>query len=309
MKILVTGGAGFIGSTIVDKYIDAGHRVWAFDNESSGRRSQVNPKATFVRGDVRNLGALQKLFARHKFDVVNHHAAQIDVRRSVEDPAFDAQVNIIGILNLLKLSKDNKVKKFLFSSSGGTVYGECKRAADESFPEIPLSPYGVAKLASEKYILSNAALYGQKFTIFRYANVYGPRQDPHGEAGVVAIFSRRLLSGQPITIFGDGKQSRDFVFVGDVARASLLGLTKAENQIVNIGTTQATSVNDLYRRMARIVGEIRPAKHKPARNGELRRSLLAVGKAKRVLSWAPGVTLDEGLSQTIEFFRQLDGHA
>jgi len=309
MKILVTGGAGFIGSTIVDKYIEAGHRVWAFDNESSGRRSQVNKKATFVRGDVRNLKALQTLFSRHKFDVVNHHAAQIDVRRSVEDPAFDAQVNIIGILNLLKLSKDNKVKKFLFSSSGGTVYGECPRAADESFPEIPLSPYGVAKLASEKYILSNAALYGQKFTIFRYANVYGPRQDPHGEAGVVAIFSRRLLSGDPITIFGDGKQSRDFVFVGDVARASLLGLTKAENQIVNIGTTQPTSVNDLYRRMARIVGETRPAKHKPARNGELRRSLLAVGKARRVLGWKPGVTLDEGLSQTIEFFRELDGQA
>lgn len=309
MKILVTGGAGFIGSTIVDKYIEAGHRVWAYDNESSGRRAQVNKKATFVRGDVRNLRALETLFSRHKFDVVNHHAAQIDVRRSVENPAFDAEVNIIGILNLLKLSKDNKVKKFLFSSSGGTVYGECKRAADESFPEVPLSPYGVAKLASEKYILSNGALYGQKFTIFRYANVYGPRQDPHGEAGVVAIFSRRLLAGEPITIFGDGKQSRDFVFVGDVARASLLGLTKAQNQIVNIGTTQPTSVNDLYRRMARIVGETRPAKHKPARAGELRRSLLAVGKAKRVLSWQPGVTLDEGLAQTIEFFRQMDARA
>jgi UDP-glucose 4-epimerase len=266
----------------------------------------VNPKATFVRGDVRNLKALDSLFRRVRFDVVNHHAAQIDVRRSVEDPAFDAQVNIIGILNLLKLSRDYKVKKFLFASSGGTVYGECRRAADESFPEVPLSPYGVAKLASEKYILSNAALYGLRFTIFRYANVYGPRQDPHGEAGVVAIFSRRLLGGQPITIFGDGKQTRDFVYVGDVARASLLGLSRAHNEIVNIGTARSTSVVELYQRMARIVGEKRKAAHKPARNGELRRSLLAIGKARRVLGWKPEVSIDEGLSRTIDFFRTLD---
>ena len=309
MKILVTGGAGFIGSTIVDRFVDAGHRVWAFDNLSSGNRSQVNRKATFVKGDVRNRKLLQSLFARHRFDVVNHHAAQIDVRRSVADPAFDAEVNIIGILNLLKLAKDYKAKKFQFASSGGTVYGECKRAADESFPEVPLSPYGVAKLASEKYILSNAALYNLKFTIFRYANVYGPRQDPHGEAGVVAIFSRRLLSGEPITIYGDGKQTRDFVFVGDVARANLLGLTKAQNQIVNIGTSKEISVNELYRRMARIVGETRPARHKPARAGELRRSVLNFRKATRVLGWKPGVTIDEGLTATIDFFRHLDGHA
>ena len=304
MKILVTGGAGFIGSTIVDRYVEAGHRVWVVDNESSGRRYLVNKKAAYHRIDVNDKRKLAALFKKVKFDVVNHHAAQIDVRKSVEDPAFDAKVNIIGILNVLDLCRIHKVKKILFSSSGGTVYGECRRGpADESFPEVPLSPYGVAKLASEKYIQAYASLYGLKYTIFRYANVYGPRQNPHGEAGVVAIFSMRLIKDEPIVIYGKGTQTRDFVYVGDVARANLLGLKKGDNQIINIGTRSETSVNDLYRRMARICGVTRPAPHKPPRAGELQRSVLNVNKAKRVLGWTPQTPIDAGLAATIAYFR------
>ncbi len=307
MKIIVTGGAGFIGSTIVDRYVEAGHKVWAIDNLSSGRRRLVNKKATLVKVDICDKAKLSRVFAKIKPDVVSHHAAQIDVRKSVEDPAFDAKVNIIGILNVLDLCRQNKVKKFIFSSSGGTVYGECPRPADEQAPEVPLSPYGVAKLASEKYILAYASLYGLTYTIFRYSNVYGPRQNPHGEAGVISIFSTRLLNNQPIVIFGDGKQTRDFVYVGDVARANLMALRKAHNQIINIGNCQSTSVVQLYGKMAGILGINKPAPHKPPRNGELQRSLLDIKKAARVLGWKPLTNIDQGLKETISYFRQDEG--
>lgn len=303
MKILVTGGAGFIGSNIVDTFVGMGHKVWVLDNESSGKRKQVNPKARYVRGDIGDKDKVASLFKREKFDLVDHHAAQIDVRRSVEDPGFDAKVNILGLLNILHNCKLTRVKKIVFSSSGGTVYGECNRGpADESFPEVPLSPYGVAKLASEKYILAHSALTGLKYTILRYANVYGPRQDPHGEAGVVAIFAQRLLKREPIVIFGDGKQLRDFVFVKDVARANALALTKGNNEIVNIGTKKTTSINELYSTMASIVGVKDKAGRKPARAGELFRSVLNVSKAKRVLGWAPAYSLREGLQETVNYF-------
>ncbi len=302
MKILVTGGAGFIGSTIVDEFIAKGHRVWVLDNESSGNRKQVNPKASYVRADVTDKKKLAALFKRVKFDVVDHHAAQIDVRRSVADPEFDARVNILGLLNVLTQCRETKVKKIIFSSSGGTVYGECPRPADESFPEVPLSPYGVAKLASEKYIQAAASLTGIKYTILRYANVYGPRQDPHGEAGVVAIFSQRLLKGEPISIFGDGKQVRDFVYVKDVARANMLALTRANNAIVNIGTGKTTSVVGLYQSMASILNVKRKPVHKPARKGELSRSVLNIARAKRVLGWTPQMPVRQGLAETIQYF-------
>ncbi len=302
MKILVTGGAGFIGSNIVDAYVAQGHSVWVIDDESSGNPKQVNKKARYARINVTDKKKAEALFKKVRFDVVNHHAAQIDVRRSVLDSEFDAKVNILGLLNMLNLCVKYRVKKFLFSASGGTVYGECKRPADESFPEVPLSPYGVAKLASEKYIQAYASLHGLKYTIFRYANVYGPRQDPHGEAGVVAIFSQRLLKGEQISIFGDGQQRRDFVYVGDVARANVLALKKGDNQIVNIGTRVETSVNQLYETMAGILYVDKKALHKPARKGELFRSVLNVNKAKRVLGWAPQVSIRKGLAETINFF-------
>jgi UDP-glucose 4-epimerase len=303
MKILVTGGAGFIGSHIVDAYIKHGHRVWVLDNESSGKRAQVDKRASFVHGDVNDKKKIGALFQRVRFDAVNHHAAQIDVRRSVLDPEFDARVNVLGILNVLVNAQRTGVKKIIFSSSGGTVYGECTRPATESFPEVPLSPYGVAKLASEKYIQAFAALHGLKYTIFRYSTVYGPRQDPHGEAGVVAIFAQRLLAGETVTIFGKGRQTRDFVFVGDVARANVLGLSKATNEIVNIGIGREISVNTLYKTMAAAVGVDRPAVHKPARNGELARSVLSNAKARRVLGWKPSLSLRDGLLQTIRYFQ------
>jgi UDP-glucose 4-epimerase len=303
MKILVTGGAGFIGSTIVDAYVERGHRVWVLDDESSGKRRQVNKQAVYLRKDINDKKAVASLFQRAKFDVVNHHAAQIDVRRSVADPEFDARVNVLGLLNVLVNAHKTRVKKILFSSSGGTVYGECTQPATESFPEVPLSPYGVAKLASEKYIQAFSALHGLKYTIFRYSNVYGPRQDPHGEAGVVAIFAQRLLAGQPVTIFGKGSQTRDFVYVGDVARANVLGLHKATNEILNIGTSKEVSVNALYATMAGLTGASARARRKPARNGELARSVLSYAKAERVLGWKPLFSLRDGLAETIRFFQ------
>lgn len=303
MRILVTGGAGFIGSHIVDTYIEAGHNVWVIDNESSGRRAQVNKKATFLHLDISDKNRLHKLFQRVRFDVVNHHAAQIDVRHSVEDPIFDAKVNVLGLINLLTRARDHKVRKVLFSSSGGTVYGECTRAATEMFPERPLSPYGVAKLAGEKYIQAFYALHGLKYTIFRYSNVYGPRQDPHGEAGVVAIFCQRFLKNQQAYIYGDGKQTRDFVFVKDIARANLLALRKADNQVINIGVGTETSVNTLFSTLAAIAGlKVKPVR-KPGRVGELRRSVLNAGKARRVLGWSPKTSLKQGLFETFHYFR------
>jgi len=236
LNILVTGGAGFIGSHVVDAYISLGHRVFVVDNESSGQRRQVHPKALYRKLDVRNKKHIDSFLKNKNIDVINHHAAQIDVRKSVQDPKYDADVNILGLLNLLEVAKEKKTKKILFSASGGTAYGECARPAREGDPEVPLSPYGVSKLASEKYIQMYSALFGIRYTIFRYGNVFGPRQDPHGEAGVVAIFSKNLLSQKQSIIFGTGRQTRDFVYVKDVARANVLALKKGHNQLVNIGS-------------------------------------------------------------------------
>lgn len=303
MKILVTGGAGFIGSNIADFYIKAGHRVWIIDNESSGKRKNIPPRATYFKADVQNKHQLEKIFRKGKFDVVNHHAAQIDVRASVADPAFDAKVNIVGLLNVLSLSVETGVKKIIFSSSGGTVYGECPRPAKESSLERPLSPYGVAKLASEKYILAFHALHRLNYTIFRYSNVFGPRQDPHGEAGVVAIFSQKMLRNEPVVIYGPGLQIRDFVYVEDVARANVLALSKGQNQILNIGTGVETSIKNLEREIAAATGYSLRPKFAPKRNGELQKSLLDAGKAKRILGWSPKVSLRNGLVRTVEYFK------
>lgn len=302
MKILVTGGAGFIGSHVVDEYIRLGHRVSILDNFSSGSKKNINAKAEVIRMDIQNYTSLWKLFKRRKFDVVNHHAAQIDVRSSIRDPLNDARINILGSLNLLELSRLFSIKKFIFSASGGTVYGDCKNPAREGDPEVPVSPYGIAKLSVEKYVRAFGALYGLKYTVFRYANVYGPRQDPHGEAGVVAIFSNNLLARQPSLIFGPGKQTRDFVYVKDVARANGLALKKGHNQIINIGMGREISVNRLYADMNAIVGNRTPVRHKPARAGELNRSVVNIAKAKRVLGWAPKTSLRDGLKATLAYF-------
>ncbi|MBI4397105.1 MAG: NAD-dependent epimerase/dehydratase family protein, partial [Elusimicrobia bacterium] len=241
MKILVTGGAGFIASHIVDNYVALGHRVTIIDDLSTGKKANLNPKAQFVRSDVQS-PHLRRLFQKERFDIVNHHAAQIDVRRSVQDPAFDARTNILGLIHLLELSRQFKVKKFIFAASGGTYYGECSRPARETDEPHPLSPYGVAKLTGEHYLQAYRALHGLNYTVFRYGNVCGPRQDPHGEAGVVAIFCQKMLKGEPISIYGDGKQQRDYVFVKDVARANVRALKAGHDDAFNIGTNRATSV-------------------------------------------------------------------
>ena len=299
MRILVTGGAGFIGSHIADAYVAGGHRVTILDNLSTGKRGNINPRARFVKGNIRDKG-LARLFKRERFDVVNHHAAQMDVRRSVEDPVFDASVNVMGLLNLLDLSRQNGVKKFIFAASGGTYYGECTRPAREEDPPQPLSPYGVTKLAGEHYIRAYGALHGLTFTVLRYGNVYGPRQDPHGEAGVVAIFCRRLLAGEPAFIYGTGKQMRDYVFVRDVARANVAALSKGEGESVNIGMGKAADVNRLFKILSACHGGPAISEKKPPRAGELFRSVLNVSKASRVLGWKAAVSLDKGLAETYQ---------
>ncbi|MDD5132480.1 MAG: SDR family NAD(P)-dependent oxidoreductase [bacterium] len=304
MKILVTGGAGFIGSNIADAFIAAGHKVVIIDNLSSGKLRNVNKKAKFYQVDIRDIGKVNDVFKRERFDVINHHAAQIDVRKSVQDPIFDAQVNVLGTLNLLENCVKHKVKKVIFASSGGVMYGECgKNPPTETIPANPLSPYGVSKHTTEVYLRYYAATYGLKYLVFRYGNVYGPRQDPHGEAGVVAIFIQRIMSNAEINIFGNGKQLRDYVFVGDVVRANLRGLQKGLNEIINIGTQKASSVNTLFDELSLITGYSRKAIYKPPRLGELQKSFLNAGKAKKILGWQSIVSFKEGLAKTVEYFK------
>lgn len=297
MKILVTGGAGFIGSHVVDAYVAAGHAVTVVDDLSTGKRENLNPNARFVKADI-GAPALRGVFRRGRFDVVNHHAAQIDVRRSVADPLNDARINVLGLIYVLELARAHGVKKMIFSASGGTYYGECPRPAREAAVPAPLSPYGVSKLASEYYLRAYRTLHGVDYTVLRYGNVYGPRQDPHGEAGVVAIFCQRLLAGKPLWVYGDGKQKRDYVFVEDVARASVAALRRAGGESVNIGAGRAVSVNQLALTLAEVHGGRPQILHKPARPGELFQSWMDVRKARRVLGWRAGIGLAEGLART-----------
>jgi len=304
MKILVTGGAGFIASQIVDAYLALGHEVTVVDDLSAGKKKNIHPKAHFMAMDVRDPN-LSTLFAKSGFEVVNHHAAQIDVRRSVQDPFFDASVNILGALRLLDCCRTYGIGKFIFASSGGTIYGECgARPATEKDPSRPASPYGFSKAAAETYIRFYGDMYKLPYTILRYGNVYGPRQDPHGEAGVVAIFIGKLLAEEPLTIFGGGRQERDYVYVADIVRANVQALGKGENATLNIGTGIASSVNELYEKLARIQGGAPAPVHAPERPGELARSVLDPALARQTLGWEPSYSLDKGLEETLHFFRE-----
>ncbi len=303
MKIIVTGGAGFIGSNIVDAFIENGHDVTVVDDLSSGSLDNLSPNAKFIKSDIRDL-AIGKVFDENKFDVMVHLAAQMDVRHSVADPMFDASVNIVGTLNLLQNCIRTSVKKVVFSSTGGAIYGEQDYfPADEKHPTRPLSPYGIAKLAVEKYLFFYEAVYGMKYVVLRYANVYGPRQNPHGEAGVVAIFTSKLLVGQEPMINGDGTQTRDYTYVGDVVRANVLALNHDSSDIFNIGTAKETDVNVLYEKLCLASGSSIRAKRGPAKAGEQRRSVIDFSKARKVLNWEPKVDLDKGLRLTVEFFK------
>ena len=304
MKILVTGGAGFIGSHIADAYVKAGHDVTILDNLSTGRQKNLNPDARFVEMDLRDK-ELTDFMLREKFELVNHQAAQMDVRLSVADPMFDADNNSIGLLNLLQRCADTGVKKVIFASSGGVVYGEQDYfPADEEHPTRPVSPYGVAKLVGEKYLYYYNVTFGLDYTAFRYANVFGPRQNPHGEAGVIAIFLERMLNGQKAVINGDGKQTRDFVYIDDVVRANVLALDAGANSIYNIGTGVETDVNEIFRELNRLTGANLPEEHAPAKAGEQLRSVLSVEKAKQELGWQPTVEFSPGLEKTVEYFKQ-----
>ena len=302
MKILVTGGAGFIGSHIVDACIDAGHQVIIIDDLSTGQKEFVNPRATFIKMDIRDK-EVGDIFKEEQFNIVNHHAAQMDVRKSVDDPLFDASVNVLGTLNLLENCKRFGVKKFIFASTGGAIYGEQDYfPADEQHPVRPLSPYGVSKLAIEKYLFYYLTVFGLEHVVLRYANVYGPRQNPHGEAGVIAIFSTKMLSGGQPFINGDGKQTRDYVFVKDVVRANILALDMATSDTFNIGTAVETDVNTLFAEIQHLSEAICRQAYSPAKKGEQRRSVLTSEKIQRMCGWSPGVRLQDGLRQTVEFF-------
>jgi UDP-glucose 4-epimerase len=304
MKILVTGGAGFIGSHVADAYIKQGHEVVIIDNLSTGSMENVNPQARFLKMNI-NDPDLIDLFEQEKFDVVNHHAAQMDIRLSVADPIYDANNNIIGTINLLQTSAKNGVKKFIFISSGGAIYGEQDYfPADEEHPTRPLSPYGIAKLTGEKYLYFYYHVYKLKFVILRYANIYGPRQNPKGEAGVVAIFASKMLIGEQPIINGNGLQTRDYVYVADVVNANLKTLDYNGNNYFNIGTGIESTVNELFHCLNHITNASVKEIHGPAQPGEQLRSVLNFEKAKKLLNWTPQVSLDEGLAKTVEFFKQ-----
>jgi UDP-glucose 4-epimerase len=310
-KVLVTGGAGFIGSHVADAYVAAGDDVTVLDDLSTGRREQVPAGATFVQADVRSLAA-RELLGKGGFTLLNHHAAQMDVRRSVADPLFDADVNVLGLLNLLEGARLGQVQRVVFASSGGTVYGETTRLpVAESAPKLPASPYGTAKLASEYYLATFSQLYGLETVALRYSNVYGPRQNPHGEAGVVAIFAHCVLAGQPLIVFGDGGQTRDMVFVEDVVEANLVasrvGLPPRDGldgRAFNIGTGVETSVNDIAATLLDLEGCRLAIQHAAERPGELRRNALAVDKAAHGLGWRARVPVAEGLRRTLQSFRE-----
>ena len=307
-KVLGTGGAGFIGSHVADAFLARGDRVWIVDDLSTGKRDNVPAAATFVEVDI-NDAALEKVFSEAGgFDIITHHAAQMDVRRSVEEPMFDARVNILGLLNVLECTVRYGVGRFLLISSGGVVYGEAEsRPTRETSAKRPASPYGVSKLAAEYYLHCYQDLHGLDYAALRYANIYGPRQDPHGEAGVVAIFCNRISAGEPATIYGDGGQTRDYAFVGDVV-AAILVLADAtlprggtmDERAFNVGTGIETSVTQLAHGLMKAADHEVPVQHAPERAGELRFSCLDASRL-RALGWKPATSLDQGLRETYDF--------
>ncbi|MSR21416.1 MAG: NAD-dependent epimerase/dehydratase family protein [Gemmatimonadetes bacterium] len=305
-RVLVTGGAGFIGSHVADAYLAAGDTVWVVDNLSTGRRENIPKRAEFVEMDIR-AEEVRNLFREVRFDVVNHHAAQIDVRVSVLDPAKDASINLLGLLNLTEAAIEVGTGRFVYVSSGGVVYGEPEQIpTPETAPKLPMSPYGVTKLTGEHYLNYYRKVRGLEYVALRYSNVFGPRQDPHGEAGVVAIFCNRLLSGEQLTIFGDGEQTRDHVFVRDVVAANMLASSidmgngvGLDARAFNVGTGVGTSVNRLAGALEAVAGRAPGRDYKPERPGELRHSTLEASLL-RSRGWSPAFTLEQGLRETYD---------
>jgi UDP-glucose 4-epimerase len=306
MKILVTGGAGFISSHVVDAMLADGHDVVVVDDLSTGRRQNLNPTARFYQLDIRDPW-LAAVFERERPEIVDHHAAQTDVRRSVAEPLLDADINVRGTLNLLELARTHGTRKVVYVSTGGAVYGEPRYLpCDEDHPIDPICQYGVSKHVVEHYLYVYRHLYGLDYTVLRYANVYGPRQKPHGEAGVVAIFTGRMLAGHAVTINGTGQQERDFVYVADCARANVLALNNGSGGIYNLGCSQGVSVNLLFSTLANIMGYPSPPTMGPAKPGETFRIYLDAHRAQADLGWSAAVSLEQGLQLTVSYFREYE---
>ncbi len=305
MKILVTGGAGFIGSHVVDAFVAAGHEVAVLDNLSTGREENVNPDARLHRVDVRDLAQVQQAVASFRPEVVSHHAAQSEVPKSVADPGYDAQVNVVGGLNVLRACVDSSVRKVIFSSTGGALYGEPDIVPnDEDHPIRPLSPYGTSKFAFEQYLATFERTFQLHYTTLRYANIYGARQDFAAEEGrVIAIFASRMIEGKPVTIDGDGNQSRDMLHVGDIATANLAALDRGDGGTYHVSTGLPISVNDLFRKLALLTEYRLEPRFGPARKGDVYRIALDNTRARNDLGWEPRINLEEGLRLTVDYFR------
>jgi UDP-glucose 4-epimerase len=303
MKVLVTGGAGFIGSHICDRLVEDGHDLVILDDLSTGHVEQLHPRARFYQMD---LGShwLDEMFRIEQPEAVIHQAAQASVRRSVEDPVVDARVNVLGTASLLQASVRHGVRRFLFASTGGALYGDAEvTPTPEDYATLPVSPYGASKLAGEVYLRTFHALHGLSYAALRYANVYGPRQDPHGEAGVIAIFARRLLSGEPARINGDGRQTRDFVYVGDVADANARALQSPAIGSFNVGTGKETAINQIFSILKRLTGSDQPEQRGPGLAGEQKRSVVDAGRIAETMDWKPKTDLETGLEATVRYFR------
>lgn len=307
MKILITGGAGFIASHIADAYIKAGHEVVIIDNLSSGSIENINPKAKFIKGDIGDKNIIS-IFEKEKFDILSHHAAQMDVRFSVSDPCFDAQNNIVASLNLYEACLKTGVKKVIFASSGGTVYGEqVNFPALEDDQTLPCSPYGISKLTNEKYLYYYKEVQGLDFTVFRYGNVYGPRQNPHGEAGVVAIFMNKIINGDQPVINGDGETTRDYIYIDDIVEANLIALKETVSGIFNVGTAIENNTNYIFRQIVKLASVKIEEYHGPSKSGEQKRAVISYDKLNKEYGWEPKVTFEKGLSLTYDYYKRLLG--
>ena len=306
MKIMVTGGAGFIGSHVTDLLIEKGHQVVVVDDLSTGRRTNLNPYAAFYEVDIRS-SEMERVFAKEKPEVICHHAAQMNVRRSMDDPLFDADVNIIGSIKLAQLAIKNGTRKFIHISSGGAAYGEPEYLpCNEDHPIKPLCHYGVSKYTFELYLHVFNANYNLDYSVIRYPNVYGPRQDPHGEAGVVAIFTGQMLRGEQVRINGSGEQVRDYVYVSDCAHSNLMLLDHGSKRVYNLGSGIGTTVNEIFQQLKEITGYTNPAIFGPAKAGETYKIYLNALRAESELGWRPTIPLEEGLKRTVNYFKEVE---
>jgi UDP-glucose 4-epimerase len=304
MKILVTGAAGFIASHVADAYVDAGHEVVIVDDLSRGSLINVNPKARFYQCDIRDQAAIEKIFQAEKPAIVNHHAAQMDVRRGVHEPLFDADVNILGSINLLRATIAHNVKRFIYIASAGAGYGEPQvDLVGEDYPINPITPYGISKHTVEHYLFTFGFLYGLEYVVLRYGNVYGPRQSSQGEAGVFAIFSEQMLDGVQPVIYGDGNKVRDYVYISDVVAANVAALERGTNEIFNIGTGAETRDLEVFQTVRSLLGKEVEPKFAPRRPGEIDRICLDISKAARLLGWVPQISLAEGARATVAYFQ------